>query len=62
MPLTIVWFNCNKSFPQALNWSPTKDYIFGDSSRNLRPTDIWFNGATANGYRVQPIYKKVYIR
>ena len=31
---------------------------FGDSSRNLWPTDIWFNEATANGYRVQPIYKK----
>ena len=34
----------------------------GDSSRNLRPTDIWFNGTTANGYRVQPMYTKVYIR
>ena len=31
----------------------------GVSSRNLRPTDIWFIRATANGYRVQPIYKKV---
>ena len=30
----------------------------GDSSRNLRPTYIWFNGATANRYKVQPIYKK----
>ena len=33
-----------------------------DSSRNLQPTDIWFNRVTANGYRVQLIYKKVYIR
>ena len=34
----------------------------GARSRNLRPADIWFNGATANGSWVQPIYKKVYIR
>ena len=33
-----------------------------DSSRNLLPTDIWFNGATANRYRVNPINKKMYIR
>ena len=34
----------------------------GARSRNLRLSDIWFNGATADGYRVQPIYKNVYIR
>ena len=36
--------------------------IYGDSLRNLRPTDIWFKGATANGFTVQPMYKKVFIR
>ena len=53
--LTLV-FTLGASEPGKLRMLRVYDT---DSSRNLRPTDIWFNGATA---RVQPIYKKVYIR
>ena len=66
--IKLIGFPCIKAFISVtLLYFPVVLFSYpgpaGDNSRNnLQPTDIWFNGATTNGCRVKPIYRKVYIR